>query len=231
MNQTPALVSVIITVYNCARYLAEAIESVMGQVYKPVELIVIDDGSEDGSGEVAQRYLPSLRYFSHSHTGMGAARNHGVELAQGAFLAFLDADDLFPVDRLERQMAVFTRDPMIEAVFGHVREFLSPDLDEVFGKRLRSPVKRIPGRLPGAMLIEREAFLRVGLFNTTLKVGIGLDWSARASEQKVRNVILPEIVLERRLHSDNNGLREKEWRNQYLQVLKAALDRRRGMLP
>lgn len=223
------LISVVITVYDCARYLAAAIDSVLSQTYRPVELIVVDDGSEDGSGEVARRFLPALNYVFQLHEGMGAARNRGVALAQGTFLAFLDADDLSPLDRLDRQMAAFMRDPTLEAVYGHVREFLSPDLDPASTKRLRRAAERIPGRLAGALLIKKDAFLRVGLFNTTLKVGIGMDWSARASEQKLKGLMLPEIVMERRLHSGNNGLREKEWRNQYVQVLKAALDRRRGI--
>ncbi|OGQ82750.1 MAG: family 2 glycosyl transferase [Deltaproteobacteria bacterium RIFCSPLOWO2_12_FULL_60_19] len=223
------LISVIITVYDCARYLAEAIDSVLRQTYRPVELVVVDDGSEDGSGELARRFLPALRYVYHLHEGMGAARNRGVALAQGTFLAFLDADDLFPLDRLARQMAAFMRDPALETVYGHVREFLSPDLDPAAAKRLRPAAERITGRLAGALLIKKAAFLRVGLFNTTLKVGIGMDWSARASEQKLKSLMLPEIVMERRLHRENNGLREKEWRNQYVLVLKAALDRRRAM--
>jgi glycosyltransferase involved in cell wall biosynthesis len=223
-----ALISVIVTVYNGARYLAAAIESVLGQTYKPVELIVLDDGSEDGSEKIAGGFLPALRYFYYPHEGMGGARNRAVALAEGSFLAFLDADDLFPSDRLERQMAEFARDPALEVVYGHVREFVSPDLDEMSAKRLRAAAERIRGRLPGAMLIRREAFLRVGLFDTTLKVGVGLDWAARASERQLRNVMVPEIVMERRLHSDNNALRQKESRDQYVQVLKSALDRRRA---
>jgi glycosyltransferase involved in cell wall biosynthesis len=225
---TPPVTSVIVTVYNGARYLAAAIESVLAQTYPSIELIVLDDGSEDGSGEIARGFLPRLRYFAHAHEGMAAARNRAVELAAGDFFTFLDADDLFPAGRLEQQMAEFARDPALDVVYGHVREFVSPDLDESASRRLRAAADRIQGRLPSAMLIRREAFFRVGIFDTTLKVGIGLDWSARASEQKLQSVVLPEIVLERRLHSDNNALREKESRNQYVQVLKSAIDRRRA---
>jgi glycosyltransferase involved in cell wall biosynthesis len=231
MMESPPLITVIIAVYNSARYLAEAINSVLRQTYKPLELVLVDDGSEDGSADVARSFAPSLQYVYQPHEGMGSARNRGVALAQGVLLAFLDADDLFPSDRLERQMAAFLREPTLEAVFGHVREFLSPDLDEVSAKRLRRHAERIPGRLPGAMLIKKDAFHRVGPFNTTLKVGIGMDWSARASEQRLKSLMLQEIVMERRLHNENNGLRQREWHAQYVQVLKAALDRRRAMRP
>jgi glycosyltransferase involved in cell wall biosynthesis len=221
------LVSVVIGVYNCARYLGQAIESVLGQTYPRVELIMVDDGSDDGSGEVARRYFSSLRYVYQPRAGMGAARNRGVGLTQGSFLAFLDADDMFRPDKLERQMAAFDRDPEVEAVFGHVREFLSPELDERVARRLRRSAERIPGHFAAAMLIRRAAFDRVGFFATTLKVGIGLDWYARATEQGLKSLMLDEIVMERRLHLNNTGLRERDSRLQYVQVVRAALDRRR----
>jgi glycosyltransferase involved in cell wall biosynthesis len=225
------LVSVVIPVYNCAGYLGQAIESVLRQTCPRVELIAVDDGSDDGSGEVARRYLPSLRYVYQPRGGMGAARNRGVGMTQGSFLAFLDADDVFTPDRLERQMAAFDRDPELEVVLGHVREFLSPDLDEAVARRLRRPAERTPGHCVPAMLMRRAAFFRVGLFATTLKVGIGIDWYARATEQGLKSLMLDGIVMERRLHLNNTGLRERDSRLQYVQVVKAALDRRRKRHP
>jgi len=225
------LVSVITTVYNCARYLAEAIDSVLHQSYRPLELIVVDDGSDDGSGEIAQHHQPFVRYLHQPRGGIGAARNRALELAQGDYIAFLDADDRFPPERLERQMAAFDRDPTLEAVFGHVREFLSPDLDPTARARLRPAAERPGTNFPGAMLIKRDAFNRVGLFSTALKIGVSLDWGARASERHLRSLLLPWVVQERRLHAENTGIRERESRAHYAQALKASLDRRRGRPP
>jgi len=225
------LVSVVITVYNCARYLAEAIDSVRHQTYRPLELIVVDDGSDDGSGKIARRHQPFVRYVYQPRGGIGAARNRAVELAQGDYFAFLDADDRFPPDRLEQQMAAFDRDPALEAVFGYVREFLSLDLDPGAMFRLRPAAERPGTNFPGAMLIRRDAFHRVGLFSTALKIGIGLDWGARASERHLRNLLLPRVVQERRLHAENTGIRERESRAHYAVALKAALDRRRTRPP
>jgi hypothetical protein len=78
------------------------------------------------------------------------------------------------------------------------------------------------------MLIRRESFFRVGLFSTALRVGVGVDWYARAVEVPLKMSMPPEVVLERRLHAENNGLRERDSRAQYLHVLKASLDRRRS---
>jgi hypothetical protein len=115
-------------------------------------------------------------------------------------------------------------------VFGHLTEFVSPDVDEDSAKQLRQPVHDQPWRMPNNMLVRREAFERVGEFSTELRVGVGVDWYSRAIEHGLNEVVLPEIVLERRLHATNNGIRHRDARHQYLHVLKASLDRRRAVL-
>jgi hypothetical protein len=77
------------------------------------------------------------------------------------------------------------------------------------------------------MLIRRASFERVGPFSSTLRVGVTVDWFARATEARLKSIVLPDVVLERRLHTQNNGLREQQARSQYIHVLKAAMDRRR----
>jgi glycosyltransferase involved in cell wall biosynthesis len=100
---TRPLISVMIGVYDAERYLAEAIDSVFAQSYRPLELIVVDDGSDDGSGEVARRYGDKLTYARQENAGNGSARNHAVRLASGDLFAFLDADDRFLPGKLARQ--------------------------------------------------------------------------------------------------------------------------------
>jgi glycosyltransferase involved in cell wall biosynthesis len=225
------LVSVIVPVYNCRRYLGEAIDSVLRQTYKPVELIVVDDASDDGSADVAGSYGAAVRYASQPRSGGGAARNRGVELARGEFLAFLDADDRFLPDKLHRQMKTLGSDGDLDMVFGHVREFLSPELSPDVGARVRVPVSHpMPFTSPTLMLIRRTSFERVGRFSTHLRVGDTVDWYARAVDCGLRGLVLPEVVLERRLHTQNNGIREQASRHQYAHVLKASLDRRRAKL-
>jgi glycosyltransferase involved in cell wall biosynthesis len=221
------LVSVIIGAYNAARYLGEAIDSVLAQTHRRLELIVVDDGSTDGTGRVAEAYGAPVRCIRQENGGMAAARNRAIPEAQGSFLSFLDADDRFPTDKLERQLAVFEAEPELDVVYGHVTEFLSPDLDESARALLRAPAHDVPWPTPNLMLVRRESFLRVGLFSTDLKVGIGVDWHARANELGLRSAVPPIVVLERRLHAENNGIRQRESKPQYLHVLKAALDRRR----
>jgi glycosyltransferase involved in cell wall biosynthesis len=223
---TPTI-SVMIGVFNAEPYLGEAIASVLAQDYEPLELIVVDDGSTDGSAEVARRF-PEVRYVHQENAGNGAARNRAVEEAGGELFAFLDADDRFTPGKLRLQKAALDADQGLDMVFGHVQEFLSPELDEPTRQALRPPApKPMPWTAPNLMLIRRESFLRVGPFSTAVRVGVTVDWFARASEAGLRYSILPEVVLERRLHTQNNGLRERDSRSQYLQVIRDAMLRRR----
>ena len=226
---TQPLISVMIGVYNAERYLAEAIESVFAQSYRPLELIVVDDGSDDGSGDVARGFGDRLRYARQENAGNGSARNHAVRLATGDLFAFLDADDRFVPGKLERQFRALEADAGLDMVFGHVREFVSPELTETQRASVRPPAAEpLPWTAPNLMLIRRDSFDRVGPFSEDVKVGVTVDWYARAMEAGLRSAMLPEVVLERRLHLTNNGLRERDSRQQYLHVLKASLDRRRA---
>jgi glycosyltransferase involved in cell wall biosynthesis len=221
-------ISVMIGVYNGARYIGEAIESVLAQDYAPLELIVVDDGSDDGSGVVASSY-PEVRCVRQERGGNGAARNRAVELASHDFFAFLDADDRFTPGKLATQMAVLQADATLDMIFGHVREFTSPELTDEERSGIRPPAPEpLPWTAPNLMLIRRASFERVGPFSESLRVGVTVDWFARASEAGLRSLVLPEVVLERRLHTQNNGLRERESRTQYLQVIRAAMERRRN---
>ena len=223
------LVSVMIPVYNGEAYLAEAIDSVLQQSYRPIEVIVVDDGSDDSSGAVARRYGDPVRYVRQERGGNGAARNRALAMASGDLFTFLDADDRLVPTALERLTGALAEDPSLMAVYAHVREFLSPDIEPVALARLRRPVERVAGCLPTNMLMRREAFLRVGEFPTHLRVGVTVDWSARAAETGMPTALLEDVLFERRLHADNNGIREREHSSHYVQVVKAALDRRRAL--
>lgn len=226
MNSNFPPISVIIPVYNREQYLAEAIESVFAQTYPAIELIVVDDGSVDRSAEVAQRY--PLIYHFQPNGGMSAARNAGVALATGTFLAFLDSDDIWVADKLSKQMAAFKADPDLEAVFGYAQNFYSPEVDETFRQRILCPDQPIAAHLATAMLIERSAFWRVGLFDPNLKTTADVSWYICASEQQLEQTTLTDVVFYRRLHETNNGIIKNDSGKERLHLLKAKLDRQRA---
>lgn len=225
-----SLVSVIIPVYNCERYLSEAIESVLSQAYNFIEIIIIDDGSTDGSAQVAKRFGGRVRYFFQANGGIAAARNRGVELAQGSFLAFLDADDVWIENKIAMQMEAFAGDNTLDAVFGHVVQFVSPDLERVKREKLFCPTEPIAGYVAYAMVIKRESFLRVGMFSTDWQFAEFIDWYAKAVEKRLKSHMLPDIVARRRLHGNNTTIRERSSQGDYVRALKSSLDRRRAKI-
>jgi glycosyltransferase involved in cell wall biosynthesis len=221
-------VSVIIPVYDCERFLAEAIDSVLDQTYPPFETIVVDDGSTDRSADIARSFAPRVRYCYQLNSGIGAARNSGADLANGELLAFLDADDRWVAEKLAKQLAAFENDPELHMVFGQARQLRNGVAwERGIDEKTCHPVGLMPGIVPGTMLIKRASYFRVGPFRTDLKVGEFIDWYSRAVEASLRSLTLPDLVLWRRLHDTNQGIRERQAITDYALVLKASLDRRR----
>lgn len=220
-------VSVVIPVYNCERYLAAAIRSALAQTEPAHEVLIVDDGSTDGSASIARCFGAPVHYLSQLHAGLSAALNRGVEQARGAFLAFLDADDLWAEDKLARQLDTLGADPTLDAVFAYVEQFASPELDPAARPSLPEGGGLAPGYLAGTLLIRAEALRRVGPFDPRWQIGNFCDWYLRAREAGLRHAMLPEVLLRRRLHPDNLGIRERARRQDYARILKHALDRRR----
>jgi glycosyltransferase involved in cell wall biosynthesis len=151
-----------------------------------------------------------------------------VELARGDHLAFLDADDRWDRRKLERQLAAMRSDSRPDLVFGHVRQFVSPELPAVERARIRCPSTSQPGYLPTAMLASREVFERVGPFRTDLHFGEFMDWMARARDLGLRELMLDATVQWRRLHDTNLSVLRRDRRSDFAHALKASLDRRRA---
>jgi glycosyltransferase involved in cell wall biosynthesis len=215
-------IATIIPAYNCERYLAEAIESVLAQDYRPLEIIVVDDGSTDGTAKVANNFAPTIQYCFQANGGIGSARNCGIGLARSDFIAFLDADDLWLQGKLEHQMRTMVDNPETEAVFGLAQQF-----QEASGSAINVG-EPMAGYLASTMLIRRESFDRVGPFRTDIRLGEFVDWYMRASEKSLRSRMLAEVVLRRRIHGANIGVRHRDSSGDYARLLKDALDRRRG---
>ena len=221
-------VSVIIPVRDGERYIADAIGSVLEQTKPPAELLVVDDGSKDETATIVSQYSgSSVRLIQQPPRGAAAARNAGVKLARHQLLAFLDADDLWTSTKLERQCAELQSDPTLDMVFGYVRQFVSPDVEAARRARLRCPNESIPGYLAGTMLIRRESFERVGLFETEWAIGEFLAWYARVQLLGLREKMIPTVLLMRRLHRTNQGILKRSERGDYVRVMKKILDCRR----
>lgn len=223
------LISCIVPVFNGERYLGEALESILKQTYQSLEIIVVDDGSTDGTAAVIDRYAEQVRFLRQPNAGTAAARNLGLNAANGEFIAFLDADDLWHPEKLERQTARFQTRPELDYCVAHVQNFWVPELIEE-ERRFRDHriSKALPGYSTGTLLVRRALFDTVGQFNPAIKHADDTEWFLRASEHGAAMELLPDVLLYRRLHQTNlSRLRASNSRDQYLQILKTALDRRR----
>jgi glycosyltransferase involved in cell wall biosynthesis len=218
-------ISVVIPVFNGAPFIRRAIESVRAQTHGVAEILVVDDGSVDGTGEALDAVAGLVRLGDGRNRGQAAALNLGVAGSRGALLAFLDADDVWMPDKLARQVRALAEDPTLEAVFGQVRERVSvPD-----PRLARRNGRVIAAQLPSALLIRREAFARVGPFDEEMRIGAPVDWYARALLGGLRARLLPEVVYERHIHGDNIGLRVPGTTEAYFAVVGRQLRRQRGL--
>lgn len=223
----PDRVSVIIAVWNGETYLRDSIDSVLAQTVPATEVIVVDDGSTDGSAALARAFGGIVRVVSQPNSGQAAATAHGVSLASGDFIAINDADDVWTPNKLELQLGVLAADPTVEMVYGLCEQFVSPELDEEFKRRYAPPNAILPGALLQAGLVRRSAFDRVGNFNPALRGAGGADWMGRADEAGVKRVMLDQVTLLRRLHPNNYGRTNVAERDQnLLAVLRDKIRRR-----
>jgi glycosyltransferase involved in cell wall biosynthesis len=221
------LVSVVIPAHNSGPYIAAALDSILVQKHRPLEILVVDDGSTDGTPKIARGYAPAVRVIEQEQRGHPAARNAGIRAACGEFLAFLDHDDLWSPDKLERQFAAFGRNPALDLVFGHIQNFFTPEMPPEERGRIAVPLRPLPGLLQGAMLARRPSFDRVGLFSEERPTGDFLDWYGRALLARMKVEMLPETMLYRRIHANNYQRIYKGRRREYLRAVKDLLDRRR----
>jgi glycosyltransferase involved in cell wall biosynthesis len=222
------LVTAAIPVRDGEAYLAEAIESVLNQSRPCDQLVVVDNGSSDRSPEIAAEFGAAVEIVSEPRPGIGSARNAALRAARGDYLAFLDADDLWDPAKTALQLAAFEAEPRLQLVFGHVRQFLSPDLAAAEAEGLRVPADPQPGQYVGAMMARRAAIEAIGPWPEDVRVSDGLTFLLRAGELGLEQAMLAETVTLRRVHGANHSIHNRGERAEFARHLKRSLDRRRG---
>ena len=221
------LVSVVIPVYNGERFLFQAIESVLAQDYAPLEVIVVDDCSTDDSGLIAQSY-PQVRYFRHEENqGPAVARNTGIAAAGGEYLAFLDSDDLWMPTKLSQQMEVHRRHPEIGYSIVYLKHFVESGMVSPTWMRDKFLQNAMPGHLPSALVVKRDVFERIGVFDPSYSPSEDSDWFFRAKDAGVPMMVVPETLLHRRIHNTNLTANAPILKELLLRVTRHSIQRQR----
>lgn len=223
------LISCIIPVFNGERYLGATIENILAQTYKPLEVIVADDGSTDGTAAVADGFGAAVRRVAQSNQGHAAARNLGLQYSRGALIAFQDADDLWHPQRLERQMEVLARRPDVAGCVTLVRNFWENQTQEEAEAQHGRRARAVAGFTFPCLLAHRWAFDRVGLFDVGLRHCNDTDWFLRARAAGCAIEVLEEVLCFRRMHEANCSTTNADASiDEYLLLLKRHVDKQRS---
>ena len=215
------LVSVVIPVYNGARFIAAAVESVFAQTYAPVEVIVVNDGSTDTTAEVLATFGEKIHVITQENRGQAIARNVGLRAARGTIIGLLDADDLWPVDHITLML------PYLEQGYDFVRG------QTRYVKDLGTGIEEMTRcmfmyALIGACLYTRDVFDRVGLFDEEMRHGEDLDWNIRLEEHGCKEKRIDEAMLLYRRHDQNLTLSQDFVKNGQVLAFRKRLARARA---
>lgn len=224
------MTSVIIAVFNGERYIGAALESVRAQSRPVREVIVVDDGSTDGTVAVVQSFA-EVTLLHQPNRGPAAARNRGIARARGDYLAMLDADDLWPSDRNDVMAGVLDANPSLGLVMGTQRLLVEPGAALPYWVPSGDPESVDPEKLPkptGAFVARRTAFDVVGLFDEALRHAEDTDWFLRSGELGVEWATIADVVLIRRIHGANLTGDTDAQKRAMFEVLQRRMARRRA---
>jgi glycosyltransferase involved in cell wall biosynthesis len=223
-------VSVIIPTFNRGQYVINAIDSVLSQSYTNYEIIVVDDGSKDNTRDIVQWYADKIKYIYQNNAGVSVARNRGIAISKGKWLAFLDSDDEWMTTYLSTQIERASKVPGIcmqtanccfVGLNGKTKSYfeINRSLSEFEGKDYLLPgdpfsfiVEHGPWQI-GATIILRDAIMKAGLFDPGLKLSEDYDLMARVAFQGRFGMIRKELMRVYRREESLQGLTDHARRN------------------
>jgi len=220
-------VSVILPVYNGEAYIAEAVRSICAQDAPVHEIVVVDDGSTDGTAKVVSGLDSRIRLLRQPNRGAAAARNSGLAVAVGEVIAFLDADDLWTPHRLSLQLGKLRADPALMLVRGHTQRIRKCDAPsgEAGWEAVGGPW---PALSLGATVVRRQVFDSVGGFDESLALNEDVDWFMRAQQAGIPGLVHDDLVQYYRRHAHNITNDRALNKTFFLRALKNTIARKRS---
>jgi glycosyltransferase involved in cell wall biosynthesis len=196
-------IAVVMPVWNGLPYFTEALASLRAQTHAPCEIVVVDDGSTDGSGELAATLLPEGRVVRQPNAGIAAALVRGVRETTAEVVTFLESDDVWLPDKLAREAAFFAAHPEVDWSLCHAEIFLEPGCARP--PWLRPEYLGVPSVVAfmSALAVRRTVFARAGDFDPSYRYGQDTEWMMRAQAAGLRRGTLPDVLVRRRIHGSN----------------------------
>jgi glycosyltransferase involved in cell wall biosynthesis len=221
MSDAP-VVTILVPVYNGALYVREALDSALAQDFDGVEVIVVDDGSTDDTAAIVEA-TPGVRLLRQENRGPAAARNAGLEVARGEFIAFLDADDRIPPTKLRSQVGYLQAHADVGCVLGR-HEWIDGAPETLAA----DPLHGEEGGIQLVTAVIRKALLdEVGGFDESFRISEDRDLLIRLREHGATMVVLDDVVLAKRWH-DASTTTTRDRPSDIARSLKAKLDRQRA---
>ena len=223
MNSEPK-VSIIIPTYNQSQYLEEAVESVLNQTYKNIEIIIVDDGSTDNTPEVIKSFDNKIIYIQQKNKGASGARNTGIKKANGQYIAFLDSDDLWLKNKLEKQIKFIQNNPEIGLLGTGCYQMI--DINKMIYKKIFPAKNEILQKdlikynpfIQSSVMIKKDVFNSIGLYDEKFKESEDYDlWLRIAQKYKVAN--LEQALVTKKYYAE--GLSKHKDNKQLYFALKA----------
>jgi len=226
VSAAPTSISVIVPVHNGARFVSDALRSVKIQTLPADEIIVVDDGSSDGSADIVRREHPDVVLIAQPRRGPAAARNAGARRARSEALAFLDHDDLWPPERNAALLEAWRALPEADVVCGSFRVLFGSGAGE--DQRLRRADGGHTPFLVGALLIRRSCWLAQGGMHSVRDHAEDLDLHLRLREAGAKLLLIDAVALIYRIHGANQSRAAARNSRALLSALRAAVLRRRA---
>jgi glycosyltransferase involved in cell wall biosynthesis len=220
-------VSVVLIVRDGARYVEQAIASVLRSRTRPLEIVVVDGGSRDDTVQRAARE-PLVRIVTQASRGIPGAYNEGIAAARGELIAFISHDDLWEPGKLDLQAGLMLARPELDLSVTMVQHVLEEGAAIPSGFRPELLQQAVPGFIMEALMVRPRIFDKVGLFDPKFTAGEDTDWFARVRDAALPMVVMPEVLVRKRVHATNFSINAPALNGHLLRALRGSIARKRA---